>query len=172
MVDKFLLVLLIVASTQTVNLLHINTTTNTDYYAKVILINDTRNSPVNEIDSNGNWYLQCISNGERPTFWGLIIELKSSFYGFRENKNTTIEITINDMTRNGELDLFTAFSVNDKYFANLNNADKHVRVEPSRAFGQFIYPSNLSTIIRPKSNQYNLSSNECFKETESISASS
>ena len=95
---------------------HITTDTNSNKYAKVILVEDTRDPPIND-DTNGTWYLNC---NEKPTFWGLKIELKSDLYGFTQHNKSFIEITINDVKiiRNGTqgLDLFSAFSVNDKYF--------------------------------------------------------
>ena len=116
--------------------------------ARVILINDTRNSSVNKIDGD-EWYLQCFSNNEAVTFWGLKIELLSHSFGFRANANTTIEITINDMRWNTQFDPLTAFSVNDKYFANFNNADNGVQIVAGiNNIGQFIYPICSSNLAR------------------------
>ena len=134
---------------------YITTASSSNPNAKVILINDTRNSPVNKIDGD-EWYLQCYSNNEAVTFWGLKIELQSNSFGFKKNGNTTIEITINDITRNDQLDIFSAFSVNDKYFANLNNADGEVNIFSD--IGQFIYPV-CSTKLARNDNLENVFSN-------------
>ena len=73
------------------------------------------------------------------------VKLEGSVYGFRENTNTTIEITIKDLDGNDELDLFTAFAVNDKYFAHATKFDDHFAIAGTS--GQFVYPyrgSNLA----------------------------
>ena len=125
---------------------HITTNTNSNKYVKVILVEDTRHPPTNN-DRNGTWYLNC---NPKPTFWGLKIELKSDLYGFRNNKNSIIEITINDVTRdrNVEADLFTAFAVNEKYFANFNNIDDKYGYSLPDGAGQYIYPQCLLNLAK------------------------
>ena len=124
---------------------HITTDTNSNKYGKVILVEDTRDPPLNN-DSNGVWYLNC--NPEMAAFWGLQIELKSDLYGFKKNNDSIVEIRVNDVERDVELDLLTAFSVNDKYFANFNNIDLGYGWGFPDGSGQYIYPkcsSNLAT---------------------------
>ena len=125
---------------------YITTTTSSNSDAKVILINDTRNSSVNKIVNN-EWYLQCYSNNEAVTFWGLKIELRSSSFGFKANDITTIEIAVNDIQKDGDLDIVTAFSVNDKYFANINSADGFFSIE-NGSNGQYIFPVRSSNLAR------------------------
>ena len=109
---------------------HITTDTNSNKYVKVISVEHAQ-------DSNGTWHLSC---NPKPTFWGLKIELKSDLYGFRNNNNSIIEITINDVITDGQSHLFSAFAVNEKYFANFNNIDAEYGASLPNGVGQYIYP--------------------------------
>ena len=84
------------------------------------------------------------------------IELQSQSFGFKANENTTIQISINDIRLNGILDIWTAFSVNDKYLANFNNVDGSAHVFGLR--GQHIYPV-CSTNLARNDNLENVFSN-------------
>ena len=157
-----LLILISIISLALTSTVHITTTTNTNQFAKVILQNDTRMPPWNS-DNGSSLYLEFTKDVPTP-FWGLNIELKADLYGFRENMNSTIVININNVVApapNDQLDLITAFSVNDKYFANFNNIDENYggnfeleplcAPTPSPSNGQYIYPECLGTLSQ-KSN--------------------
>ena len=60
-------------------------------------------------------------------------------YSFGESINSTIQITFNATWRN-QFDPITAFSVNDKYFANLNVMDAGFNRFGDPNPGQWIYP--------------------------------
>ena len=86
------------------------------------------------------------------------IELDSQSFGFKENENTTIEITINDIQKAPGIDsdIFTAFSVNDKYLANFNDVNGDAQI--NAILGQFIYPA-CSTNLARNGNLENVFSN-------------
>ena len=110
------------------NSLHLTTTSNSDPFAQVILVEDPRNPPLNS-DINGYWFIDCDNN---PDIWGLDIKLDGDKYGFTNTNDSQIEILMDIYNTSGKLDILTAFSVNDKYFANTK---------------QGIYPSCGSSLI-------------------------
>ena len=101
------------------NSIHLTTTSNSDPYAQVILVEDPRYSPVNRV-MKGYWRIEA---EDGANIWGLDIKLDGEKYGFINTSDSQVEILMDIYRGTNELDIFTAFSVNDRYFANINDID-------------------------------------------------
>ena len=120
------------------------TTSNSDPYAQVILFNDPRDPPLNS-DTNGYWFIE---SGDGVNIWELDIALNGEKYGFTNTSDSQVEILMDIYKNTGELDIFTAFSVNGRYFTNINDmADGAMfSIYPSCGLS-LAYQSNLLNVF-------------------------
>eukprot|EP01084_Bolivina_argentea_P070640 128453_1 len=95
-------------------------------------------SKFNFIDyGNNNWFLRT-SNLAPLKNWHLVLKL---LYNFEpKTSNSTIQITMYGTKGSADLDMFYAFSVNDKFFTFANDFDGGLTMNDSSA-GIFIYPA-------------------------------